>query len=105
MENKTKWVIDPAHSEIAFKVKHLMISNVKGTFSDFETQVVTEGTDFSTAQINFSLSPASIDTGSTDRDTHLRSTDFFDVEKFSTLTFKSTNIDSAGGPNYAVPAT
>ena len=102
METKTKWVIDPSHSEIAFKVKHLMISNVKGTFGEFEAQVLTDGSDFSTAEINFSLKAASIDTGSADRDTHLRSADFFDAENFKELTFKATSFKPTGDDTFAL---
>jgi polyisoprenoid-binding protein YceI len=82
MENlvKTKWGIDPIHSEIAFKVKHLMITNVKGLFKEFEASIYTTGEDFMTSEIDFWLNPASIDTGVADRDAHLKGQDFFDVE-------------------------
>ena len=79
---ETKWAIDPTHSKVAFKVKHLMISNVLGNFKEFEGQVSTDGDDFSTAEINFSLNTASIDTEMADRDGHLKSPDFFDAEKY-----------------------
>jgi polyisoprenoid-binding protein YceI len=97
---KTKWVIDPNHSEISFKVKHLMISNVKGTFKEFDATVYTDGEDFSTAAIEFSLKPASVDTGVADRDGHLKSPDFFDVEKFETIAFKSESIKKVDDENY-----
>ena len=97
---KTKWVIDPVHSEISFKVKHLMISNVKGTFKEFDATVYTDGDDFSTAAIEFSLKPASIDTGVADRDGHLKSPDFFDVEKFETISFKSESLNRVDDENY-----
>ncbi|MBI5009132.1 MAG: YceI family protein [Bacteroidia bacterium] len=96
---KTKWVIDSAHSEISFRVKHLMISNVKGVFKEFRGSVTTKGDEPLATEIEFSLNPSSIDTGAADRDTHLRSADFFDVEKFSSLTFRGTGIkkgDEAG---------
>lgn len=96
----TKWIIDPAHSEIAFRVKHLMISNVKGVFTGFEAGVETEGSDFSTAVINFSMDPATVNTGSSDRDAHLRSPDFFDVEKFSSVTFSSGKLVKADENEY-----
>lgn len=89
---KTKWVIDPAHSEIAFKVKHLMISNVKGTFKEFDATVLTTGDDFSTSEIEFSMKPASVQTGNSDRDGHLQSADFFDVAKYELIGFKSTSL-------------
>ena len=76
MENKTKWVIDPVHSEIAFKVKHLMITNVKGVFKEFEASIYTTGDDFMSAEVDFWMNPASVDTGSADRDAHLKSADF-----------------------------
>ena len=97
---KTKWVIDPVHSEIAFKVKHLMISNVKGTFKDFDATVYTEGDDFSTAAIEFSLKPASIQTGNPDRDGHLQSADFFDVANFDLITFKSNSLKHIDDEEY-----
>lgn len=100
MENRTNWVIDASHSEIAFKVKHLMISNVKGTFGDFEATVVSNGNDFSDAQINFSLKTASINTGSADRDAHLRSADFFDAENYEKLTFTSSSLKPSGNGTY-----
>ena len=93
METKTKWVIDPAHSEIAFKVKHLMITNVKGVFNEFEASIYTTGDDFMTAEIDFWLDPASVDTGSADRDTHLKSADFFDVENHKEITFTANTYE------------
>jgi polyisoprenoid-binding protein YceI len=87
MAAKTTWAIDPTHSEIAFKVKHLMITNVKGSFTEFNGQLLTDGDDFTTAEISFTINPASINTGVADRDAHLKSADFFDVEKFKEITF------------------
>ncbi len=87
MEAKTKWAIDPSHSEIAFKVKHLMISNVKGVFKTFGGSIYTTGAGFMTSEIDFSMTPASVNTGDEKRDEHLRSVDFFDVEKHKTITF------------------
>lgn len=84
---KTKWGIDTIHSEVAFKVKHLMISNVKGVFKEFDASIYTTGEDFMTSEIDFWLNPASIDTGAADRDAHLKSADFFDVEKHKQITF------------------
>jgi polyisoprenoid-binding protein YceI len=97
---KTKWVIDPVHSEISFKVKHLMISNVKGTFKEFDATVYADGDDFATAAIEFSLKPASIDTGVADRDGHLKSPDFFDIEKYETISFKSESLTKVDDENY-----
>jgi polyisoprenoid-binding protein YceI len=84
---KTKWGIDAIHSEVAFKVKHLMISNVKGVFKEFDASIYTTGEDFMTSEIDFWLNPASIDTGAADRDAHLKSADFFDVENHKQITF------------------
>jgi polyisoprenoid-binding protein YceI len=95
MENvlNTKWAFDAAHSEIAFKVKHLMIVNVKGSFKEFDIQVATRGDDFNGAQIDFSMNPASVDTGDAGRDGHLKSQDFFDVENHPVITFKAKSFD------------
>lgn len=92
MATKTKWVIDPTHSEVAFKIKHLMISNVKGNFSEFEVTALTNGDDFSNAEINVKINAASINTGVADRDGHLKSPDFFDVEKFPAINFSSKSF-------------
>ena len=89
----TKWVLDPEHSEIGFKVKHLMISNVKGVFNEYEANVVTTGDDFLTAEIDFWLNPASLETNAENRNTHLKSADFFDVEHHKEITFVSDTIE------------
>jgi polyisoprenoid-binding protein YceI len=89
-----KWVIDPTHSEIQFKVKHLMITTVTGSFDKFEANIETDKEDFSKAKISFSADVASVLTGSADRDNHLKSPDFFDVEKFPKLTFVATKYES-----------
>lgn len=100
MAAKTTWGIDPAHSEIAFKVKHLMITNVKGSFTEFSGQLLTDGDDFSTAEITFSINPASINTGVADRDAHLKSADFFDVENFPTITFTNGKLVKTGDDEF-----
>ena len=92
---KTKWAIDPAHSEISFRVKYLMITNVKGIFKDFSASVKTAGGDFVTSDIEFSLNPASIDTGAPDRDDHLKSSEFFDVEKYGRLSFSGEKAEKS----------
>jgi len=84
---KTKWGIDPTHSEVAFKVKHLMITNVKGLFKEFDASIYTTGEDFMTSEIDFWMNPASVDTGSADRDAHLKGADFFDIENFKQIHF------------------
>jgi polyisoprenoid-binding protein YceI len=97
---ETKWIIDSSHSKISFKVKHLMISNVLGSFEEFEGTATTAGEDFSTAQILFSLNSASVNTEVADRDTHLKSPDFFDVEKFPKLTFSANGLKDLGDNLY-----
>jgi len=97
---KTKWVIDPAHSEIAFKVKHLMITNVKGVFKEYEASIYTTGNDFMTAEIDFWMNPASVDTGDEKRDAHMKSADFFDVENFKEIRFVGNSYEKAGDDKY-----
>ncbi len=95
MKKETKWSIDPAHSEIAFKVKHLMISNVRGTFRKFDADIHTNGLDFTTAMIDLWIDPSSVNTGDEKRDEHLKSPDFFDVMKTKEITFKAETISKA----------
>ena len=83
----TKWSIDPTHTDIQFKVKHLMITTVTGNFGEFSGDATTEGDDFKGASVNFTAQIASITTNNEQRDAHLKSADFFDVEKNPTLTF------------------
>jgi polyisoprenoid-binding protein YceI len=85
------WTNDPAHSRLGFIVKHLTISEIEGRFSDFSVQVTTSKADYSDAKIVLTAKVASINTDVDARDTHLRSADFFDAEKYPTLTFKSTS--------------
>ena len=93
----TLWQIDPAHSEIQFKVKHLMITTVTGYFRKFDLTVETEDDDFTQAKkIEFTAEASSIDTNSEQRDTHLRSADFFDVEKFGQVRFDGKVLERAG---------
>lgn len=89
----TKWALDPSHSEIQFKAKHLMITNVTGSFGDINGTAETNGDDFSTAKISFSAQTKSVTTGNEQRDGHLKSPDFFDPEKFPEMKFESTQID------------
>lgn len=95
-QTATKWAIDPSHSEITFKVKHLVVATVTGKFTTFEGSLDTTNEDFSDAHINFSADIASIDTGNADRDGHLKSDDFFNAEAFPKLTFKSTSFTKTG---------
>lgn len=92
----TKWALDPTHSELQFKVKHLMITTVTGNIKTFSAELSSEGDDFTNADISFSGEISSIDTGNGDRDGHLKSGDFFDAEKFPAITFKSTSVEKDG---------
>jgi polyisoprenoid-binding protein YceI len=90
---KTKWTIDPPHSEFGFKVKHLMITNVKGVFRDVEALIYTEDDDFSKSDIEVRINAASIETGDEKRNTHLKSPDFFDVENHKQLIFVGKRME------------
>lgn len=99
---KTKWNVDKAHSEMLFKVKHMVISTVSGKFSDFDGYVETDGDDFTTGKGVFEVKTASVDTNIPDRDNHLRSDDFFNAEKFPVMRFESTGIKKNSDTNYTV---
>lgn len=90
---KTIWAIDPTHSEIAFKVKHMMISTVTGHFEEFHALVESEREDFQDAVIHFTAKIDSINTKNSDRDAHLKSDDFFNASEYPELTFKSKSFD------------
>jgi polyisoprenoid-binding protein YceI len=90
----TKWILDPSHSEVEFKVKHMMISNVSGKFTKFDASLETEGDDFQTAKITFTAYIDSISTGADQRDGHLKSVEFFDAANFPELTFVATKYDN-----------
>ncbi|PBQ34615.1 hypothetical protein CNR22_23500 [Sphingobacteriaceae bacterium] len=98
--SKIKWNLDPAHSEVTFKVKHMMITNVSGNFTDFSVDAETEGEDFTTANVTFSTRTTSVNTNSEQRDGHLRSPEFFDSEKFPELKFKGTKYEKVSGDDY-----
>jgi len=94
------WALDPAHSEVQFKAKHLVISTVTGYFRSFDGKVVSDNEDFTNAEIEFTIDTASIDTNQEQRDAHLRSADFFDSEKYPKMKFKSTSFLKTGGEEY-----
>ena len=97
---KTLWKIDPTHSEIQFKVKHLVISTVTGSFKNYDATVETDGESLEGAEIYFEAETGSIDTGVEQRNQHLKSDDFFNAEKFPKLTFKSTSFEKTGDDEY-----
>ena len=93
--SQTKWSIDQAHSEITFKVRHLMIAHVKGSFKTFDASIYTSGRDFTTAQIDCWIDVSSITTSDAKRDEHLKGADFFDVENHKQIAFISGDIEKA----------
>ncbi|HXS57880.1 MAG TPA: YceI family protein [Hanamia sp.] len=99
---KTKWLLDPMHSELQFKIKHLMISNVSGALKSFQAEVETEDEDFSTAKISLVAEMDSISTNNEQRDAHLRNSDFFEVEKYPELKFKSTKVEKTHSDTFAL---
>ena len=96
----TKWVIDPTHSKLDFKVRHMMITNVKGEFKNYS--VAVDGDDIFRSNIKVNIDVSSIDTNNTDRDNHLKSADFFDAENYGEITFKSTSISRKSDDDYEV---
>lgn len=100
MENTTTWVLDPTHSEITFKVKHLMISSVKGEFRNFNATIQSSGYDFSKASVTANIQSDSVFTNNEDRDGHLKSPDFFDSETYKELNFHGTSLNKLDDENY-----
>lgn len=94
---KTKWIVDPAHSEVGFKVKHLMITNIKGGFGDYDASIYTTGDDLQSAEVDFWINAASINTGNPDRDVHLKSADFLDADTFPQITFVGNTYEPVDG--------
>ena len=92
----TKWALDATHSELGFKIKHLMISNVSGRFNSFDVTAETGNDDFTDAAITATIDVASIFTNNEQRDGHLRTGDFFEIEKYPNITFKSTSVKKDG---------
>ena len=95
MINETKWSIDPMHSEITFKVRHLMITNVTGTFKKFDASIYASDKNFATAEIDLWIDAASVTTGNESRDEHLKGADFFDVINYKQIGFTSSTIEKA----------
>lgn len=98
----TTWAIDPTHSEIGFKVKHMMFTNVSGSFGTYDATISTEEDDFSTAAIEFSANIDSINTKNADRDAHLKSADFFDAASHPKLTFVASSVTKIDEENYEI---
>jgi len=102
---QTKWSIDPTHSEVQFKVKHLVISTVTGSFKKFAGEVTTEGDDFNNANVTFSVDVDSIDTNQADRDGHLKSDDFFAAAQHPQITFTNGVLKKVSGESYKLAGT
>ncbi len=98
------WEIDVAHSEVSFRIRHL-VSQVRGSFRDFSGRVETNEANPTASKVSFTIQASSIDTGNADRDKHLRSADFFDVEKYPTITFVSSKIQPRGDNRFDVTGT
>ena len=97
---QTKWGIDTTHSEVQFKVKHLVISTVTGSFKKFDGEVKSDGDDFNNAQVNFTIDVNSIDTNQADRDGHLKSEDFFAAAQYPNITFSQGFLKKVSGSDY-----
>lgn len=100
MENQINWVSDPAHSEILFKVKHLMITNVKGEFQNFKAEIRTHGAQFDQGKVSAKIETASIFTNNKDRDAHLQSADFFNAEAHPSIDFEGTALTRLDEDNF-----
>jgi len=98
----TKWALDPAHSEIQFKVKHMMISTISGEFSKFGANLEMEDENLATAKVEFDADVHSINTKNEQRDGHLKGADFFDAETYPTLNFKATGLRHKSANDYVL---
>ncbi|MEV3988850.1 YceI family protein [Streptomyces sp. NPDC049837] len=96
------YTIDPSHSGVGFTARHAMVTNVRGTFTEYEGTLDLDGSDPAASGAAIDVKIASIDTGSADRDAHLRSADFFDAEQFPLMTFRSTSAEALGGTDYRI---
>ncbi|MYQ47705.1 polyisoprenoid-binding protein [Streptomyces sp. SID4985] len=97
-----EYTIDPAHTTLGFTARHAMVTNVKGSFTEFTGTLHLDGSDVSRSTANLDIKMDSIDTGNADRDTHLKSADFFKTDEFPTMTFRSTKVESLGGDDYRI---
>ncbi|QEC44807.1 YceI family protein [Pseudobacter ginsenosidimutans] len=98
----TKWTLDPLHSELGFKIKHLMITNVSGSIKNFNIEMDTKEEDFATAQVRLTADIASISTNNEQRDAHLRNGDFFDTDNHPQMEFRSTKVEDKGDENFTL---
>ena len=98
----TKWLLDPAHSELSFKIRHMMIANVLGVFKSFKASIEAEGEEFKQAKISASVDVNSIFTNNADRDTHLKSADFFDAASFPQMVFEALQFEQKSSGNYTL---
>ncbi|MEB8337706.1 YceI family protein [Streptomyces endophyticus] len=96
------YTVDPAHTTLGFVARHAMVTNVKGSFSDFTGSLHLDGSDPAKSTASFDVQMASISTGNEDRDGHLKSADFFKIDEFPTMTFRSTSAESLGGDDYRI---
>jgi len=101
----TNWVMDPTHSEVLFKVRHLMVSNVSGQFKKFDANVETTGDDVTTAKVKFTADVDSISTNNEQRDAHLKNGDFFDQPSHPQLTFEGSGLEKVSDDNYKMHGT
>jgi len=101
----TKWALDASHSEVHFKIRHLMISNVSGQFGKFSAAVETLGDDISTAKVHFTAEIDSISTNNEHRDTHLKNADFFDAVNHPQLVFEGSRLEKVDEENYKLYGT
>ncbi len=100
MTHTTTWAIDPLHSEVLFKIKHLVISTITGSFRKFDGKMTADGDDFNNAKINFTIDVKSIDTNQPQRDEHLQKADFFDADLYPQITFESTSFVKISDSDY-----
>ena len=98
----TIWKIDPSHSSLGFSVRHMVVSKTRGRFTRWSGQIRFDPDDVQTSSVEVTIDPASIDTADAQRDEHLRSADFFDVEKFPTASFHSSKVEDLGGDRYRI---
>jgi polyisoprenoid-binding protein YceI len=98
----TKWSLDTTHSELGFKIKHLMISSVSGSFSKFDVQTETTSDDFSDAKVVATIDVTSINTNNSQRDEHLRNADFFEADKHPEMLFKSTKVEKIDSDTFTL---